>query len=84
MSDSEQRAERLLGQLHQWAMEAIELPRAKRADFVREVSQQYYDDAVKNGLSVTQAEEWRHNIDEWLHSLIEVIETSGGAAGGHA
>ena len=84
MSDSEQRAERLLGQLHQWAMEAVELPRAKRAAFVAEVSQHYYDDAVKNGLSPTQAEEWRRNIDEWLHSLIEVIETSGGAAGGHA
>lgn len=84
MSDSEARAERLLGQLHQWAMEAIGLPRDRRAAFISEVSQQYYDDALKNGLSAAQAEEWRRNIDDWLSSLIDVIETSGGAAGGHA
>ena len=82
--NSEQRAERLLGQLQQWAMEAIELPRDSRAAFIGDVSQQYYEDALKNGLSASQAEEWRRNIDEWLHSLVEVIETSGGAAGGHA
>jgi hypothetical protein len=84
VSDSEQRAERLLGQLHQWAMEAIELPRDSRPAFVSDVSQLYYDDALKNGLSATQAEEWRRNIDEWLRSLIDVIETSGGATGGQA
>ena len=84
MAGSEQRAERLLGQLHQWTMEAIELPREKRAAFISDVSQQYYDDALRNGLSASQAEEWRRNIDDWLRSLIEVIETSGGAAGGHA
>jgi len=39
---------------------------------------------VRNGLSASQAEEWRKNIDEWLHALIETIEVSGGAAGGHA
>ena len=65
-------------------MEALELPRDRRAAFIGEVSQQYHDDALKNGLSALQAEEWRRNIDEWLHSLIEVIETSGGATGGHA
>ena len=84
MSDSEERAERLLGQLHQWAMEAIDLPREARGGFISGVSQQYHDDALKNGLNPAQAEEWRRNIDDWLHSLIEVIETSGGAAGGHA
>lgn len=84
MSDSAERAERLLGQLQQWAMEALELPRDRRIEFVRDVSRKYYDDAVKNGLSASQAEEWRRNIDEWLRSLIEVIETSGGASGGHA
>lgn len=84
MSDSEQRAARLLGQLHQWAMEAIELPRDSRSAFVSDVSQQYYEDALRNGLSESQAEAWRRNIDDWLRSLIDVIETSGGAAGGHA
>ena len=84
MSDSEARAERLLGQLHQWAMEALELPRDRRATFIGEVSQQYHDDALKNGLSAAQAEEWRRNIGEWLHSLVDVRETSGGATGGHA
>jgi hypothetical protein len=82
--DSDQRAERLLGQLHQWAMEAVELPRGQRAGFISEVSQQYHDDALKNGLTTAQAEAWRRNIDEWLSSLIGVIETSGGAAGGNA
>ncbi|MGZ5090304.1 MAG: hypothetical protein ACXWCY_25745 [Burkholderiales bacterium] len=83
-SDSEQRAERLLEQLHQWAMEAIEMPRSKRDDFIVEVARKYYDDAVRNGLNVSQAEDWRRNIDEWLHALVETIEVSGGAAGGHA
>lgn len=82
--DSAQRAERLLGQLHRWAMETMELPREKRGDFIVAVAAQYYDDAVKNGLGAAQADEWRANIDDWLHTLIEVIETSGGAAGGHA
>lgn len=84
VSDTDRRAERLLGQLHRWAMEAVELPRGQRAGFVSGVSQQYHDDALKNGLTASQAEEWRQNIDGWLSSLIEVIETSGGAAGGHA
>ena len=82
--DREGRAERLLGQLHRWAMEAIELPRDQREAFIVQVATQYHDDAIKNGLGAAQAEEWRRNIDEWLHSLVEVIETSGGAAGGHA
>lgn len=83
-SDSEKRAERLLDQLHQWAMEALEMPRAQRDAFIVEVATQYHDDAVRNGLSTFQAEEWRRNIDDWLHALIETIELSGGAAGGHA
>jgi hypothetical protein len=83
-SESEQRAERLLEQLHQWAMEAIEMPRDKRAGFIVEVAGKYYDDAVHNGLSASQAEDWRKNIDQWLHALVETIEVSGGAAGGHA
>jgi hypothetical protein len=82
--ESEGRAERLLGQLHRWAMEAMELPREQREAFIVEVATRYHDDALKNGLAPTQAEEWRINIDEWLRSLVEVIETSGGAGGGHA
>ena len=82
--DSGSRAERLLGQLHRWAMEAMELPREKREEFIVEVATRYHDDALKNGLAPAQAQEWRTNIDEWLRSLVEVIETSGGAGGGHA
>ena len=82
--DRESRAERLLGQLHRWAMEAIELPREERDAFIVNVAAQYHHDAIKNGLNSAQAEEWRRNIDEWLRSLVEVIETSGGAGGGHA
>lgn len=82
--DRERRAERLLGQLHQWSMEAVDLPREERGEFIREIAAQYYDDAVKNGLSSAQAEEWRENINEWLHALVDAIETSGGATGGHA
>ena len=81
---SEERAEKLLGQLHQWAMEAIQMPRYRREDFIVEVAAQYYDDAVRNGLSDSQAEAWRESIREWLRSIVEVIETSGGAGGGHA
>lgn len=83
-SDSEKRAERLLDQLHQWAMEALELPREQRDAFIIEVASKYYDDALRNGLSSSQAAEWRKNIDEWLRALVETIEVSGGAAGGHA
>ena len=81
---SDERAERLLAQLHQWAMEAVELPRGERDAFVLEVAKKYHDDAVKNGLSASQAEEWRDSVTDWLRSLIEVIEISGGAGGGHA
>src|SRR5689334_6660792 len=56
--DSEKRAERLLDQLHQWAMEALEMPRDQRDAFIVEVATQYHDDAVRNGLSASQAEEW--------------------------
>ena len=83
-ADSEQRAERLLAQLHQWAMETLEMPRGERDAFIVDVATRYYEDAVRNGLSAAQAEEWRKNIDEWLHSLVETIELSGGGAGGHA
>jgi hypothetical protein len=82
--ESEERAERLLGQLHQWAIEAMELPRERRAGFIEQVAAQYHDDALKNGLSAAQAEAWRQHINEWLHTLVDVIETSGGADGGHA
>ena len=82
--NSEERAERLLGQLHQWAIEAMDLPREARGEFIARVSAQYHDDALKNGLSAIQAEEWRDHINEWLHTLVDVIETSGGAEGGHA
>jgi hypothetical protein len=81
---SEERAERLLGQLHQWAMEAVELPREARDAFVLEVAERYYDDALRNDLGAARAEAWRENIGEWLRALIDVIETSGGAGGGHA
>jgi len=82
--DSEERAESLMGQLHHWAMEAVAKPRDERRDFIVEVAGKFYEDAVKNGLSEAQAEEWRMSVEDWLGSLVEVIETSGGAAGGHA
>ena len=82
--DPDSRAERLLSQLHHWAMEAIELPREQRDAFIVDVAARYHDDAIKNGLAPSQAEEWRANVDDWLRSLVEVIETSGGAGGGHA
>jgi hypothetical protein len=81
---SEARAEKLLGQLQQWAMEAVELPRASREAFIAQVAAEYYDDAVRNGLSASQAEDWREHIREWVRALVDVIETSGGASGGHA
>jgi hypothetical protein len=83
-NDREDRAERLLGQLHGWAMEAMEMPRGQRDAFIADIASKYYDDAVKNGLGAAQAEEWRININEWVRSLVDVIETSGGASGGHA
>jgi hypothetical protein len=82
--NSEERAEKLLGQLHQWAMEAVELPRSTRDAFIEAIAAKYYEDAVENGLSASKAEEWRANIQEWVRALVDVIETSGGAAGGHA
>lgn len=82
--ESEHRAEKLLAQLQQWAMEAVEKPREQRNDCILEIAAKYYDDAIKNGLSQSQAEEWRRSVEDWLRSLVEVIETSGGAAGGNA
>jgi hypothetical protein len=81
---TEERAEQLLGQLHQWAMEAVELPRSRREAFVIDVAEQYYEDALKNGLGTSQAKAWRDSVGEWLRALVDVIETSGGAGGGHA
>ena len=81
---SEQRAEKLLGQLHQWAMEAMETPREHRDRFISEVAAKYYEDAMRNGLSEAQADAWREHICEWVGALVEVIETSGGGSGGTA
>ncbi|HYC48902.1 MAG TPA: hypothetical protein VED01_25770 [Burkholderiales bacterium] len=81
---AEERAERLLGQLHQWAMEAVEIPREARAAFIAEVAARYRDDAVRNGLTQAQADAWRESIVDWLAALVDVIETSGGAGGGSA
>ena len=83
-TESEKRAERLLEQLHQWAMEALDVPRGERDTFIVDVATRYYEDAIRNGLSASQAEEWRKNVDDWLRTLVETIELSGGAAGGHA
>ena len=82
--NAHERAEQLLGQLQQWAMQTVELPRGSRDAFIADVAQQYYDDAVENGLDATQADAWRDSVDEWLRELVNVIETSGGAGGGHA
>ncbi len=65
-------------------MQAVELPRGERETFISEVADKHYDDAIRNGLSEAQAESWRTNVTEWLRSLVEAIETSGGAGGGHA
>ena len=78
------RAEQLLGQLQQWAMEAVERPRGEREAFIADVAQRYHDDAVKNGLTASQAEAWRESVCEWLRALVDLIETSGGAGGGRA
>ena len=82
--DSEDRAERLLSQLQQWAMETVDLPRDQRQRFISEIALRYHEDALKNGLSPRQADAWRDSVTEWLHSLVDVIETSGGGSGGHA
>lgn len=81
---SDERAEKLLGQLHQWAMEAVQLPRENREAFIADIAAKYYDDAISNGHSASKAEDWREHIREWVSALVEVIETSGGASGGHA
>jgi hypothetical protein len=83
-TDGGERAERLFAQLQQWAMEAVELPRDQRVPFISEVALRYYEDALRNGLSSSQAQAWRESVDEWLRLLVDVIEMSGGAAGGHA
>jgi hypothetical protein len=81
-SSSDARAEKLLGQLQQWAMEAVDQPRDERDRFIAEVSARYYEDALGNGLSQAQAEAWQENVRTWLRELVDVIETSGGASGG--
>ena len=81
---SEERAQELLSRLHEWAMQAIELPRDERTTFILGVAERHYEDALRNGLSAAQAESWRANVTEWLQALVETIETSGGAGGGHA
>jgi hypothetical protein len=81
--NSDERAERLLAQLQQWAMEAMECSRDERERFISDVAAEYYADAVKNGLTQSQAEAWRDSVDDWLHELVAVIEASGGASGGH-
>ena len=65
-------------------MQAVELSRDERETFIREIADKHYDDAIRNGLSETQAESWRTNVTDWLSALVEAIETSGGAGGGHA
>jgi hypothetical protein len=80
----EERAERLLSQLHEWAMQAVELPRPERETFILGVADKHYEDALRNGLTEQQAEAWRASVGEWLGALVDVIETSGGAEGGHA
>ena len=81
---SDERAERLLSQLHEWAMQAMELPRAERETFILGVADRHYEDALQKGLTKQQAEAWRASVGEWLHALVDTIETSGGAGGGHA
>jgi hypothetical protein len=81
--NSGERAEQLGGQLQQWAMEAIERPRDGRECFIRKVAGQYYEDAIRNGLTQSQAEAWRESVKEWLNDLVAVIETSGGGTGGN-
>lgn len=68
---SEERAEKLPGQLQQWAMEAVELPRDRREAFVLEVAEKYCEDALKNGLGTAPAQAWRDSITEWLRALVE-------------
>ena len=82
--NSEERAERLLGQLQQWAMEAVERAREDREPFIHAVAREYYEDAIRSGLTQSQAEAWRESVSEWLNELVAVIETSGGGTGGHA
>jgi hypothetical protein len=82
--NSEERAERLLAQLQQWAMEAVERPRDDRERFIHDVAREYYEDAIRSGLTKSQAEAWRESVSDWLNELVAVIETSGGGSGGHA
>ncbi len=82
--NTDERAEKLLGQLQQWAMEAVGKPRDERDRFILEVAERYYEDALGNGLSTDQAAAWQGSVSEWLHELVDVIETSGGAGGGRA
>ena len=65
-------------------MQAIELERTERETFIFGVAEKHYEDALRNGLSVEQAQAWRASVGEWLRALVDVIETSGGAEGGHA
>jgi hypothetical protein len=82
--NSEERAQRLLAQLQQWAMEAVERPRDERERFIHDVASEYYEDAIRSGLTKSQAEAWRESVSDWLNELVAVIETSGGGTGGHA
>jgi hypothetical protein len=65
-------------------MQAIDLPRHERETFILGVADKHYEDALRNGLAEPQAEAWRASVCEWLRALVETIETSGGAGGGHA
>ena len=74
----------VLGALQRRAMEIVQAPADKREAMYAVYRNAYYEETLALSRDEPRSKELADRMDMWIKQLVEIIETSGGGAGGRA
>ena len=66
------------------AMEIVQLPPEKREARYALYRRAFAESVMEGGVPRENAEQYATQVDEWIRTMVKVIETGGGASGGRA
>lgn len=77
-------SDEVLQAVNRRAMEIVSLPENERSERYEIYRDAYKQAGLDSGMTDEQSDEAAAKMDEWIRSLVTMIETSGGGGGGTA
>ena len=82
--DVKEKQQRIMGLLSAVATEALAMSETARESYLQREKREQYNEAIRAGMTPARATDVAERMDEWARALVQMIQASGGAAGGRA